>query len=443
MTAPPEPGSRTLAWLLFAASIALLMLLSASSLELLGIPYEAPFGPIWAKLHPGSYLLGLAWFVALVSHGNPVGALIAQLRRNRLLTVYLVCMVLVFCWAIYRHGTSGAAYIIQTLWMPAVAAFTLELLGVRRHRQIMVLVMLIMAVNSVVAIGEYALKDRLLPITSDRSLEDFFRPWALLGHPLLNAKLTMTLLPLVTLLPWPRGLRFGLVLLMFTAALAFGGRSALLLGSLVYGTALLLHVANKTVRGGFTYLELTGGSLALLFGASVLAVVVATTGLGDRIFGNLVWDNSANVRAEVWHAFEYLNGADWWIGIAPAQIDKIAVAMGLDPKFEAIENFWIYMYLQFGAIGYLPFIVGLLCLIALMLRTSTPAMRAAVITYFVVASTANSLATKSMSLTLLTLLSIGSVALVRSVRPARPALAATRREPAASRFGTAGLQGAR
>ena len=288
-------------------------------------------------------------------------------------------------------------FVLPTVGVPGVK--------VEQHSQ----PVLLMACNSTVAIGEYLLKARLLPSITEQSGNDFFRPWALLGHPLLNATLTMALLPAITLLPWPKPARLGLAALLFTAALAFGGRSALVFGTLIYGAAVAVVLFRKTVRSGFTYFELTGGGLAFALGASALALVVAFTGLGERIFGNLIWDQSANVRAEVWRAFDYLRGADWWIGMAPTQIDKVALAMGLDPKFEAIENFWIYMYLQFGAIGFVPFIVGLFSLIALMLKTATPAMRAAVVMFFLVASTANSLSSKSVSLTLVALVSIGSL----------------------------------
>lgn len=416
-----EPLSRAFAWWLFAVAIVLLLALSAPTLEVMGVPYESPFGPGWAKLHPATYLLALAWFTALASHGNPLGELIAQFRRNALITIYFICMVVVFCWVVARHGTSGAAYIIQTLWMPAMAVFTLELLPTHRRQQIGMVVVVFMAFNSAVAIGEYVTHSLLLPIPRPVGDTDFFRPQAFLGHPLFGAKFTVVMLPVIVLMPWSNAVRIGLIVLSYTAVLAFGGRSALILGTLVYAPLAVYHVARKTFAGGFSYLQLTGGAIAFAMCAAGISLLVALTGIGDRIIHNLVWDNSAQVRAQVWSAFGYLHGMDWWIGVSPREIDRIALAMGLDPRYEAIENFWIYMYMQFGAVGYLPFLVALAGLIALNFKTATPAMVASMIAFFCIASTANSLSSKSLSLTFVAMLSIGSLAASR-----RPAAAAAR-----------------
>lgn len=395
-----HPSNR-LAWALFASAISLFVLLSAPALSALGIPYDEPFGAIVYKLHPGTYLLLAAWAVALGGHGNPTGVLVYQLRSRPLLTAYFVCMVTVFVWAIARHGTSGAAYIVQTLWVPAIAVYTLQLLGASRRRQTLNLVMGLLACNAVLALAEYVLKARLVPIRAEQVGDAYFRATAFLGHPLLNANVTIALLPAVLLLPLALPLRTALMLLLSASVLAFGARAALVGGHLVYGAFGLLYLSNAVARGRYNYLQLTGGALALVGIASVGVAVVIATGLGDRIFENLSWDSSASVRGRVWDAFDHLRGADWWFGLAPVDIDRISLAMGIDPVYESIENFWIYAFLQFGIVGFVPYVVGLGCLSVFMLRLATPPMRLGVIVFFIVASTANALSSKTVSLTLL------------------------------------------
>ena len=401
-----EPGLRKLAWVLLAGAVALYILLSAPALLRIGIPYDAPYGPPFAKFHPGTYCLLLAWFVALASHGNPLQVMGAQLARHRLLAAYFISMVLVFVWAVFRHGTSGAAFIVETLWMPAIAAFTLYLLDVIRHRQIVQGVMLLLACNSVLAIVESLSQTRLTPLNIGRDdiiAEAYFRSSAFFGHPLNNALITVSLLPAITLLPWSLFSRVTLALTLMLSVLAFGGRASLVLGLLIYGGYAGCRVFFDVVRRRFSYLQLTGGSLAFMLGATMLAGVVAATGLGERIFKNLQWDSSAGVRLRVWDAFAYISNADLWMGMAPAQIDHISVRLGLDPRYEAIENFWIYLFLQLGVIGFAPFVAGLLCLVVTMWRVTTPTMRAAIVLYFVSASTGNTLASKTISLLLLVL----------------------------------------
>lgn len=408
-----EPVSRTLAWYLFALAVAVYMLMSAQMLLRLGIPYDAPFGPPIAKVHPGTYCLLLAWFSALASHGNPLSVLAGQMRQHRLLALYFFCMISVFVWVLMRHGTSGAAFIIEALWTPAIVAFVLYLLDPARHRQIVKVVVVLLLANAVLALGEVMAHARLTPLDlvhKDVVDEPYFRASAFFGHPLHNAMITVSLLPAVTLLPWSLSRRLVALLLLLFGMLAFGGRASLVTGVVFYGALAAVKGLIDLVRSRYSYLQLTGGSLALMVGLTVLVAVIAGTGLGARIFNNLQMDSSATVRLSVWGAFAYLSDTDWWMGVSPAQIDHIALRLGLDPVYEAIENFWIYLFLQFGTIGFVPFMLGLGCLLALLWKAANPAMRTALVVYFLVASTANTLASKTISLMLLTLVIIAGQA---------------------------------
>ncbi|MBV5344578.1 MAG: hypothetical protein JZU63_03075, partial [Rhodoferax sp.] len=160
------------------------------------------------------------------------------------------------------------------------------------------------------------------------------------------------------------------------------------------------------------------------------------SGIGERFFQNLYWDDSASVRGRVWGIFAHLSSSDWWLGISPAEINRLSLRIGLDPKSEAIENFWIYLFMQFGVVGYIPFVAGLALLLVVLWRAATPTMRVAIIVYFLVASSANTLASKTMSLTMLALVVVAGEAF----RPPRSATGVSRRYSlqgaiAGSRFG--------
>jgi len=421
--------SDVLAWSLFIVGLSLSFLLSAQALEQLDIPYDAPYGPMVAKLHPGSYLMIVAWLCALLRHGNPLAVAALSARQQPAVSAYLVCMVLVFVWTVMRHGTSGAAYIVQTLWMPGLALWTMALLAPQRARQALVWLMTLLCANALLALAEYFGKFHLVPLPADQEGVAYFRASAFLGHPLSNANITVALLPALTLMPWRPAMRAAAMVLVLCSVLAFGARTALAVGVLVYGTQLLLTLGLRALRGRYSYLRLTGGCAALLLGGLALFVTVQATGLGERIFSNLKWDNSANVRLRVWEAFDYLRSADWWLGLPPVQIDRIAIAMGLDPRYEAIENFWVYAFLQFGFIGFVPFVIGIACLTGWMLMRAAPQVRSAVLVFFVVASTANTLSSKTVSLTLLAVVMLASasrrsrsraLSLRQAQRPALP-----------------------
>ena len=410
---------RTLTWALVVVAVAAYMLLSAQMLLRLGVPYDAPFGSPLAKLHPGTYCLLLAWFTALASHGNPLRGLVGQMMRHGLFATYLACMLWIFVWVIFRHGASGAAFIVESLWMPAIAAFTLYLLDSSRHRQIVQIMVLLLTCNAVLAIGEVLTATRLTPLHVGLEgivPEAYFRASAFLGHPLHNALITVSLLPAVTMLPWSLPRRLMIILLLILSLLAFGGRTSLGLGLLVYGGYAVYRLGLDIGHGRYSYLQLTGGSLAVMLMATGLVGVAAATGLGERIFHNLKFDASASVRLQVWDVFHYMSADDLWIGLAPNQIDHILLRIGVDPIYEALENFWISLFMQFGVIGFIPFIVGLVCLVAALWKISTPPMRAAVLLYFLVASTANTLSSKTASLTLLVIAIVAGTAFRRRDR---------------------------
>lgn len=412
LTSTGEPPLRTLAWALFSLGICFYLLLSAETLVAIGFPYTASEGSPLAKFHPGTYCLLFAWLVALASHGNPVEALGWQFARHRLLTGYFFCMVLVFFWVLYRHGVSGIAAIVESLWAPAIGVFALYLLAPNRQRQIIPLVGLLLAVNALIAIAEFLTGTRFGPQVDETGfVEEYFRASALLGHPLNGAQIFVSLLPVLTLLHWPLLVRLMIGLLLVLSLFAFGGRASLSMGFVFYGGYTLFRMFLAVVRGRFSYLQLTGGSLALMLGTTIVAGIIAASGIGERFFQKLYWDDSASVRGRVWDAFSFLSPTDLWTGIAPAEIDRISLRMGLDPKSEAIENFWIYLLMQFGIVGYFPFILGIVLLVVLLWRTATPWMRVAVFVYFLVASSANTLASKTSSLTLLAVVIVAGNAL--------------------------------
>ena len=427
--------ARHVAWWLLVAAVAVYIVLSPPALTALGIPYDAPAGSFLVKIHPGTYLLLLSWAVGLASVGHPLTVVLRQLRQEPLVAAYLLCMVAVLFWAVGRHGPSGLAFIIDTLCMPAVALLAMMLHARQRQQQLLLWVMGLLLLNAVIAIGEFALRVRLLPLYAGRVdfvEEDFFRSSALFGHPLSNSLKTLALMPAVLLLPWrwPARLATGVVLTL--GLLTFGSRAAMV-GLAIYGAAACVPVLWRLVCGRFNYIQIMAGLLGSLLGAALLAGVVAATGLGERIFKNLSWDNSADVRRKSWDVLDYVHGLDAWLGIPVTQIDVIAQRIGIDLRYEAIENFWLYLLLLLGWLGFAVFVTGLACLLWRHWRVAAAPMRLALVVYLLVASTANTLAAKSVSLILMSVViqasargrpaSASGVAWVWRAQPSRPSRA--------------------
>ena len=108
----PAELTTAIAWYLFACGIASYMLLSPQILFHLGIPYDAPGGPIFVKVHPGSWLILFGYTLLLMARGNPLRVGAATLASEPLLGVYVACQGIVLLWLVIRHGGSGATNVV-------------------------------------------------------------------------------------------------------------------------------------------------------------------------------------------------------------------------------------------------------------------------------------------------------------------------------------------
>lgn len=414
------PRLQRLSWVLLVAAMSAYFCLSAHALLLLGIPYDVPQGSFPTKIHPGTYLMLLAWLAGLAAQGNPLAGLWRQALQQPLIFGSMLCMTAVFAWATWRHGPTGLAFIIDTLIIVGVGVLTVLLQSRARQRQLLLLLLVLLMANAVVAILESVFKARLIPLFPV-VIESHFRSSALLGHPLTNSLVMLTMLPALLLLPWRPMARVGAIVLVLVALMTFGSRTTLG-GLMVYAVLVLLAVAVRLLRGGFTYAQLTGGLVGVVTGLAAIVALVAVTGIADRIFETPLWDDSAAVRAKVWNVLDHTHGADLWFGVGIPRIDRIAELIGLDPQFEAIENFWLYLLLLLGITGFTPFLLGMGLLVVHMVRLADWPLRAGIVLYFLMASGANTLSSKTMSLLLLAVM----VQCAAALRPAAPGPRGTR-----------------
>ncbi|HEY0335647.1 MAG TPA: VpsF family polysaccharide biosynthesis protein [Stenotrophomonas sp.] len=385
-------------------ALACQLTVSAPALTAMGIPYSLPYGSFVFKFHPATYLMSLALLLSLLADGNPVVVLAQRLRDNPLLMSYLGCMVAVCGYALMRHGGSGAAFYIDALVMPAIAVLVLLRLDGQQRRQALRLMFGLLLLNAVIALGESAAGRSFIPLNISGKLLTFggdFRASALLGHPLGNGLITCVMLLAMLDLPMAVPGKLAAVALFMLALLAFGGRA-----SVVLGTAALLAFAARTLwrglgQGRYGYLSIVGGVAAFIFAGPVLAALLWKSGIGDRVFDGLHLDNSAAVRLRIYDVFDYTSLADLLFGLSPAQIVVVSAQIGLDPAYEAIENFWLLMLLQLGVPIFALFAGGLFSGLALLWRMSGAGGRWALVVFVATASTTNSLASKTAALTML------------------------------------------
>jgi hypothetical protein len=133
---------------------------------------------------------------------------------------------------------------------------------------------------------------------------------------------------------------------------------------------------------------------------TALGTLILVSGLGARIFARLFWDDSASVRLYGWHALDFLSTSDILLGVSPDRITAIISRLGLI----TLENFWLLLVMQTGAIGLAIFATGLGSALLYFWKRSTTLPRLALLVFVIIASGNNSLASKTSALSILFLL---------------------------------------
>lgn len=384
--------------------LAMYLTLAGPVLEALGIPYTAPYGNPIFKLHPATYLLFLTLALSLLLEGNPLVALGRRLRQMPLLLAYVTGIALACVYSLMRHGPSGTAFYVDTLTVPAVVVLVLCRFDAAQLRVVLRMLLTLMVLNAAIALGEAAMRYTLIPFRIGDEIVALnqgneFRATALHGHPLDNALATGVVLLAMLDMPLSNARRLGLCALFVLALLAFGGRTSFVLNALVLLGYALVRGLRGLQAGRYGYSRVMGALTTAVMASPLAVGLVWASGLGDRILGRLYVDDSAEVRLRIYSVFEHISFTDLLFGISPARIQLVSAQIGLDPKFEAIENFWLLMLLQLGAFVFVAFVVALVSGLLMLWRRSGTGGRWALVVFVITASTTNSLASKCSALT--------------------------------------------
>jgi O-antigen ligase len=423
MTDLYPPVRNKLVIFLFALGITLYIGVSGSLMTVLGIPYGEPIGNPAFKIHMASYLLSLTFLLAHCLRGNPVRSMAQSISRHKPIAFYLLVTTSLLVYSVLRYGASGAAFIIDALIMPAVAALLMLLFDETTRKRIFFLVVWLIVLNSVIAVIESIFETHLIPYTiGGREIVSdlFFRSTALLGHPLKNALITGTVLVLALGLQQSTPTRVAMLAVMIMALVSFGGRAGFVLALLVIATFSIKLVATKLIHGRYTYLRIMGGVVGVVFVFGMLVSIVLALDIGERLFTKLVeWDNSASVRVSNWDALDLMSVSDVIFGISPTAMESIVYRLSLKYDLQTIENFWLALLMQLGAVGLVPFIVALLLALRYMWKRAPATGKLAIVFFMIVASSNNALSSKNIALTVLFVGVIGASAYARQLAASR------------------------
>jgi len=365
----------------------------------------APGGNLLYKLHPATYLLMFAGVFALFRSKY----LFAHLCREAPgLVLFLVVIPVLGLYSIVVSGFTGSAIYLETYWSAGLLAVLLESATDRQHRWLGRLLLWIGVINVLIGIYENLTYTQLFPLAfgSDTPMitvdQVEFRAHAFYGHPLTASLVTTMAIVLLYAMRTRIWIMVPVYTLLLVGLLAFGGRTALAVTLLISAMAAMFMVARSILT---RRLELDL-ALTIVCGAIIVplavAYVVSETTIGDRIFNSLYFDDSAMVRETQWRVLDHLTTANWLFGTSADEIQQIRYQIGIVGADTDIENFWLLMFLNLGALGFAVFVAVFIAFLRHLVHQSRQAAGwVLVIVTILIDSTSNSLGVRSIDLVLL------------------------------------------
>ncbi|EMB48344.1 hypothetical protein D908_18965 [Vibrio mimicus CAIM 602] len=303
--------------------------------------------------------------------------------------------IIVMCYGLYRFGTSGMAYMIDTIFSPLVLVSLVISLNDKYKETLIRVMACFIFINSLLAILEFILSKSIIPV--EFSSFSFFRSTAFMAHPLNNALITATLaLALSDKTKVPPIIYISTALL---ALFCFGGRGsmgAFVIGLIVVSLPALYQFLTIGVKTSKMKLAVT--QLIVFICVIFLIYIVLYTGISERILSKLYVDNSAQARFDVFILLDELSFGEWIFGASRQFLDNIFYISGV----LVVENFFIDWILKFGLPLAVLLIFGLLGLFMHLTQWKMPLM--VMIGVFILASiTNNSLSVKTPAILFLML----------------------------------------
>ncbi len=377
---------------------AVLLLFGVSQMMLAhwGINYDTPGGSVPEKIHPGSWLLGIALALHLFARPNPF-RFIDQLAGRYFGTLAFLGGWLVLLFQIIVVQKVPFTPIIDTFLLPVMVLILCAAMPDKSRAWLAAALHLLMAVNAVIGFVEVASGERLTPFYLEGVIfEGEWRATALLGHPLGNACLTASYILLIRQAGTPglhAWMRVPQIVLQLAAMTAFGGRTALV-GVIAILLAAALWQALRYAGGG---VKVNIGSLAAtaiaLPAAAFCLMLAVEFGLFDRLIERFMDDQgSANTRLVMLDVLFAIPLNQLIIGPDQALVETLKIVEGLEL---GIESFWVAFALRYGLLVSAIFFVSLAVFMVEVARAGGRATLTPIVFFFAIASTSVSLSAKS------------------------------------------------
>lgn len=401
-------AQRVLMALLGLALLGMLLLPNPQLTKFTG--YADPGGNPLFKIHFYSYTLFLALLFVMANVGA-VRFLSKQVADRPGVVQFAAVVMLCAAITISRQGLGGVAYMVDTLFVAPLAVMLLAYLDAERRQQLSAFVIWFVTFNAAVGVGERLVGIHLFDI-ADLYGFAHFRATAFMGHPLANALITSSMMILALGMPWSARRKAFILSVCMAGILAFGARGGLVITAFMGAGAALFFGLRALFRGEMRLSTLVNAPLVGTVAVAAGAVLTFGTVLGERIVALAKFDESAEARVNAFKLFDYLGTNDILYGVDFAEVNFI---LKIDRDVNIIENCWVAILLMLGAVLFVVFALSLLGFFRSISRGRGAIAAFAVMNFVLVASTNNSLSTKSPALVLFSMVLVGIPLLMQRV----------------------------
>jgi hypothetical protein len=402
-------AQRVLMALLMLALIQMLLLPNLLLNTLTG--YSNPGGNPLLKIHFYSYTLALAALYVVACAGL-IRFFSTQIIERPGVVQFAAVVMLCAVVTIARQGIGGVAYMVDTLLAAPLVIMLASYLDAEKRQKLTALIICFITFNAAIGIAERVAGINLLYFLELKDAE-YFRATALMGHPLDNAFAATFAMFLSLAMPWSAGRKLVVLAVCTLGILSFGARSSFAITLILGAVAALYFGIRSLARGDMKLSTLVAAPWIATLGLAVGTALTFGTVLGERIVGLAKLDDSAQTRLDVFKFFDHLSTSDLLYGVDVAEINFLITVYQDVP---IIENCWIGILLMLGAVLFVVFAISLAGFLRSIARGRGAVGAFAVLAFLLVASTSNSISTKSPSLALFAI-ALAGLPLVRPRRP--------------------------
>jgi hypothetical protein len=356
------------------------------------------------RVHPASVLVLLCATYALLKGVVPFHQ---RCRNSPRLLLFVFGVPLLAMYTVYFNGINGAAFYFDSFWSAALLALLLESATDKQKRWLAKLLLALVIVNVLIGLWESLTQNNWFPFVANATdgtndvaaleTEDF-RANAFYGHPLTASFVTSMAFFLLYSMQIRVVFAGPIIGLLLLGLLAFGGRTALGITGLFSIITVVYVLAVGIIRRNLRLDFVMGIIAAAIIVPLLILIIVTQTTIADRIIDTLYFDDSAQVRVTQWMVLDYLNLKNWLFGVPLADLEALKYQIGLNAS-EDIENFWLLLCLNLGAIGFVVFVTVFGCFLLHIARYGGGLNGwLLMVSALIIDSSSNSLGTKSNDL---------------------------------------------